>query len=114
MERDVDAYDGNGGGTASEGDGLGACGIYGDVSADEGEEGAGIQVLGGEGVGGVGQSIEGFECACADVLLKLNVVIYDFKQGSSFATNQIYQSYKIGNTPTCDLSALEHKHAAQQ
>ena len=93
MERDVDAYDRNGSGTAFEGDGLGACGTYGDVSADEGKEGAGIQVLGGEGVGGVGQSIEGLECAGANVLLELNVVVYDFKEGSSFAGNQIYQSY---------------------
>ena len=62
MKRDVDTHDGNGGGTAFEGDGFRLGAYLSDVGADEGEERCVIQVLGREGVGSVAQGIEGLKC----------------------------------------------------
>lgn len=59
MERNVDAHNGDCGSATFECDGLVADGSLGDVSTDEGEQGAVIQGLEGEGVGSVGQNVEG-------------------------------------------------------
>ena len=92
MERDVDTHDWNCGGAAFECDGLGTSGILGDVRTDEDEEGGGVQVLGGKGVGGVGKSGEGLERAGADVLLELDVVVYNLKERGCFVGYHVDQS----------------------
>ncbi len=92
MKRDVDAHDWNCGGAAFEGDRVGTSGILGDVGADEGEEGGGVQVLGDKGVGGVGKSGEGLERAGADVLLELDVVVDNLKERVCFAGYRVDQA----------------------
>ena len=89
MKRDVDTRDGDGGFTAFEGDGFGSGRHLSDVGADEGKERCVIQVPGREGIGSMAQGVEGLKCTGADVLLHLDVVIYDFKERIGLTGDQI-------------------------
>ena len=57
------------------------------------EQVGGIQGVEGEGVGGMGQNVEIYQRANADILVKLNVVVYRFQKQVCVASNLVSWSY---------------------
>ena len=101
MKRDIDSNEGNGSIAALEYDRLSIKRILGNVCADGSLKGGVVQGPRRYSVGGVGKSIKGSKSTGTDILLELDVVIYDFEEGIGLVSNQIDELCQITHTEIC-------------
>ena len=101
MKRDIDSNEGNGSIAALEYDRLSITRILGNICADGSLKGGVVQGPRRCRVGGVGKSIKGSKGTGTDILLELDVVVYDFEKGIGLAGNQIDELCYITHTEIC-------------